>query len=299
MISVVIPLYNKEKQIQKTMNTILSQSYQNFEIVIVNDGSTDSSVQQVQAIKDKRIHLFHQKNAGVSAARNTGIREAKGEFIAFLDADDEWKSDYLQKLIELTDRYPQADIFGSNYCFKNPQGKITPTILRRIQSKEESFILNNYFEIASYSHPPLCSSAIMVRRSAINSIGGFPLGIKSGEDLLTWARLAVRYKIAYSIEPNAIFNVEGYNLKDKPKRVPAKIDLVGHELTKLYKETKFKGLRKYISHWHKMRASVYMRLNLRKESLAETCKALYYNPFNYKLYAYIILNFIPSRLRPF
>lgn len=95
MISVVIPLYNKEKQIKRTLQSVLTQTFQDFEIVIVNDGSTDNSVIEVEKLKDPRIRLVHQKNAGVSAARNKGIEEAKYELIAFLDADDEWQSEYL------------------------------------------------------------------------------------------------------------------------------------------------------------------------------------------------------------
>ena len=92
MISVVIPLYNKEKQIKRTIQSVLTQTFQDFEIVIVNDGSTDNSTIEVEKIKDSRIRLIHQENAGVSAARNKGIEEAKYELIALLDADDEWKN---------------------------------------------------------------------------------------------------------------------------------------------------------------------------------------------------------------
>ena len=101
MISVVIPLYNKEKQIAKTLQTVLNQTYQNFEIVIVNDGSTDGSVEEVLRISDSRIRLVNQENGGVSAARNRGIDEAKGEYIAFLDADDLWDIDHLEVLYQL------------------------------------------------------------------------------------------------------------------------------------------------------------------------------------------------------
>ena len=92
MISVVIPLYNKEKQIKRTLQSVLTQTFQDFEIVIVNDGSTDNSTIEVEKIKDSRIRLIHQENAGVSAARNKGIEEAKYELIALLDAKTNiWK----------------------------------------------------------------------------------------------------------------------------------------------------------------------------------------------------------------
>ena len=106
MISVIIPLYNKEKQIAKTLQTVLNQTYQNFEIVIVNDGSTDRSVDEVKKFLNSRIRLINQKNGGVSAARNRGIKEAKGEYLAFLDADDIWQNNYLQTQIDLICKYP-------------------------------------------------------------------------------------------------------------------------------------------------------------------------------------------------
>ena len=94
MISVVIPLYNKEEQIADTLQSIFEQTFQDFEIVIVDDGSTDNSVEEVEKFTDSRIRLIHQINAGVSAARNRGIEEARGELIAFLDVENEWKREY-------------------------------------------------------------------------------------------------------------------------------------------------------------------------------------------------------------
>ena len=89
MISVVIPLYNKEASIKQALMSVLSQSYQEFEVVIVDDGSTDNSVAKVEEIQDSRIRLIRQENGGPSKARNTGVKNAKGEWILFLDADDE------------------------------------------------------------------------------------------------------------------------------------------------------------------------------------------------------------------
>ena len=98
MISVVIPLYNKEKQVKQTLRKVLEQTFSDYEIIIVNDGSTDSSAEIAREFEDHRIKVIDQENAGVSAARNRGIKEAKGNFIAFLDADDEWDKDYLAQI---------------------------------------------------------------------------------------------------------------------------------------------------------------------------------------------------------
>lgn len=295
MISVVIPLYNKEQSIATTLQTVLNQTYQDFEIVIVNDGSTDHSVEEVAKVTDPRIRLIHQSNAGVSAARNRGIEEARGEFVAFLDADDEWNPDYLKTQYKLTQKYPECSVFACNYEFKDAQEKVTPTIIRKLPFKGEDGILSNYFEVANCSHPPLWTSAVMVKKNAIQSIGGFPIGIKSGEDLLTWARLAVNGKIAYAKQAYAVFNVEGYSISEKPKRIPAKQDIVGQELKALLKVYPSKELRLYNALWHKMRSSIYLRLRMRKKSIREALISIKYYPFNYKLYVYILLNIISYR----
>lgn len=299
MISVVIPLYNKEQNIASTLQTVLKQTYQDFEIVIVNDGSTDHSVEEVAKVLDLRIHLIHQSNAGVSAARNRGIEEAKGEFVAFLDADDVWKPDYLKTQYELTLKYPGCSVFASNYDFKDTQEKVTPTIIRKLSFKGVDGILSNYFEVASCSHPPLWTSAVMIKKSAIQSIGGFPIGIKSGEDLLTWARLACKYSIAYTKISQAIYNLgEGYNKKNLPPRRQDKGDPVGKSLVELYKKyPKTRGMKAYISHWHKMRASVAIRYDERKETNYEVLQSLRYNIRNTKVMPFFILTFLPKKLR--
>lgn len=299
MISVIIPLYNKEKQIVHTLRSVLKQTYQDFEVVIVNDGSTDCSVAEVEKVGDSRIRLVHQKNGGVSSARNKGIEEAKYELLAFLDADDEWKPEYLETQYNLFEKYPMCSVYACNYEFKNVEGKRASTIIRKLPFVGQEGILSNYFEVACCSHPPLWTSAILVKKEAILSIGGFPVGVISGEDLLTWAKLAVYFQIAYSKQVCAQFNIEGYALAEKPKRIPVEPDIVGQELYTLFSVTHTPYLRKYMSHWHKMRSSIYMRLNMSRKSISEARIGIKYNPFNYKLYIYILLNLLPDICRSF
>lgn len=296
MISVVIPLYNKEKQIAKTIESVLAQTYQDFEIVIVNDGSTDGSVAEVEKIPDTRIRLINQKNSGVSVARNRGIAEAKGEFIALLDGDDLWMPTYLETHMSLTHKYPECDVFAVNYEFKNTAGKTTSTIIRKLPFTGEDGVLTNYFEVASCSHPPICSISIMVRKGIFDSIDGFPTGIKSGEDLLTWARLACRYKIAYAKDVCAIYNLgDGYDYVNTPPRRQDAGDPVGRELKKLYKKYHADGLKNYIGHWHKMRSSVAIRYFDRWEALSEAFKSIYYFPQK-KTLPFVVMPFLPKRV---
>ena len=107
--SVIIPVYNKEKYLSKTIESVLQQSFLDFEIIIINDGATDSSEKIIEGFKDPRIQYIKQENQGVSAARNAGIKAANTNYIALLDADDIWKENYLEKIDALKN---EDDIFA-------------------------------------------------------------------------------------------------------------------------------------------------------------------------------------------
>lgn len=299
MISVVIPLYNKAAQIERTLKSVLAQTYGDYEVVVVDDGSTDGSADVVRRIADLRIRVVSQANAGVAAARNRGIAEARGEFVALLDGDDEWMPEYLETQASLAAKYAECDVFATDYVLKSMDGSVKNTVINGLRFDGEDGELSNYFEVAASSNPPVCSISIMARRGVFESVGGFPAGIRSGEDLLTWARLACRYRMAYSRRALAVFNVEGYDTHERPKRIPAEVDVVGRELDRLLDTYNPPYMRRYISLWHKMRSSIYMRLRMRRRSVAEAVKGLRYSPSNYKLYAFIVLNLLPKRIQPF
>lgn len=297
-ISVIIPLYNKRETVTRALQSVFAQTVLPEEILIVNDGSTDGSELIVTEINHPLVVLLHQPNSGVSVARNNGISVAKGEWIAFLDADDEWEPEFLKTMQMLTRTYPQTQVVASAYLLQNHLGSKTNILLNKIPFDGKTGQLTNYFEVASCSHPPLWTSAVMAQKEALQSIGGFPVGIKSGEDLLTWARLAVKYKIAYSLEPVAVFIQDAaHTYEDKPNRLPDLSDPVGKELRKLLHsvnpETR-SDFRKYLSHWHKMRASVYLRLGFFFQSIRECLLSLRFNPLNTKIYIYLLMAFLPG-----
>ena len=122
--SVVIPLYNKEHYIEKTIRSVLDQTCTDYEVIVVDDGSKDNSLALARRFESDRVRVIPQENQGVSAARNTGILNANGEFICFLDADDEWRPDYLATIDSLTERYPESAIFVTAYAVNMGNGKI-------------------------------------------------------------------------------------------------------------------------------------------------------------------------------
>lgn len=300
MISIIIPLYNKESYIKRAIQSVLHQSFTEYEIIVVNDGSTDNGVDVIKKIDDTRIKLIHQENKGVSAARNRGLQEAKYDWVAFLDADDAWNPEFLSTMMRLKDLFPDCDVCASAYKHVSQDGHERNLILNRMPFGGKEGILSNYFEVAAFSNPPICSISVTVRKSALIEIGGFPLDIKSGEDLLTWARLAANHKIAYCTEPLATFFPERETYYSKPSRIPEEDDPVGKELVSLrdrYPSTI--GLDDYIAQWHKMRASIYLRIpkqssKCRKEIVLAK---QFSHAFDKKLLLYRLLSYAPYSLR--
>jgi glycosyltransferase involved in cell wall biosynthesis len=300
MISIVIPLYNKEKQIADTLRSVFNQTFQDFEIVIVNDGSTDHSIEIVKRFDDKRIRIIEQENQGVSVARNTGIQAARYDYIAFLDADDEWDADYLDSIIHLIQQYPQAAIYATAYRAKDENNKLQNIRLNHLTFTDTG-ILDNYFQVSATSSPPLWTSAVSVRKKSLLDIGLFPEGIGSGEDLITWARLAVKNKIAYNTTPHATYSISIDSKKGTPPPdMKSTNDYVGISLEELYKKEthikKKKEMALYISFWYKMRASINLDLNNRYAAIRCALKSLRYNPLNGKVYIFFFLTIMPSAI---
>ena len=274
------------------MSSVLRQTFEDFELLVINDGSTDRSVQIVQGFDDPRILIFDQENAGVSAARNKGIRHAKSELIVFIDADDLWHPDFLATIISLRDDYPQAKWFATGYEIVHPETGRAFSTLRGPGQNFQRGILPNYFGIAVCSDPPVCSSASAVMRDAMAAIDGFPLGIGSGEDLLTWARLAVRFPLAYEARSLAVFRVSGIHRRADPEHK------VGDALERLAEGfPQIPGLRAYLGLWYRMQAVMAMRYGETSLARQQARLAVRYGPWQLRnLYA-LLLALLPATWR--
>lgn len=200
MFSVVIPLFNKESNIYATLSSVLNQTYRDFEIIIVNDGSTDQSVKVVESIKDDRIRIVHQKNSGVSSARNRGILEAKQNWIAFLDADDLWKVDHLEVFRENIFINPKIQVFSNGFAFlKNG--------VENVAQKMETGIIENYFKVAEMN-PVVNASAICINKEVFKKIGTFNENISHGEDLELWGRIGLFFEIYFHKDVKVFYQRE-------------------------------------------------------------------------------------------
>jgi glycosyltransferase involved in cell wall biosynthesis len=190
--SVVIPLYNKERHIKKTILSVLNQSNNNFEIIIVNDGSTDNSVKIIEEFNDSRIRIINQENQGVSAARNRGINESRYDWIALLDADDEWKEEFLETMAANIIRRPECIAYTTNHEVVK-SGKILP--LKKIShAPKKSGIIKSYPKCYFWSAPPFHASSTILNKKLLKKnylLDLFPVGVKLGEDLDAWMRLSL------------------------------------------------------------------------------------------------------------
>ena len=192
-VSVVIPLYNKGGYIKNTLASALAQTFSDFEILVVDDGSRDDGPARVREIKDHRIVLIQQDNTGVSATRNRGMKEAQAQFVAFLDADDLWEPDHLHHLMELSRRFPQVALFGNRFTefFGDAPSPVSPAPV-------EYALLEEYFSAGAAGAQPFFTSSCMVNRTQALAAGGFPAGHSRGEDLALWMNLAVAAPVAVS-----------------------------------------------------------------------------------------------------
>lgn len=218
MISVIIPLYNKANYIAKTVSSVLKQNFKEFELLVVNDGSKDNSLDIVSEIKDERLKIIDQKNSGVSTARNNGVKAATHDFVAFLDADDWWDENHLNEMASLIKKYPDAAIFAAKYSqVKNNQ--IKEALIGVEDNFDEGYI--NYFQTYSKTMwMPLYPSCVIIKKSVYNEVGGFKPNLKLGEDFDLWARIACEHKVAYKNKSLVYYNqdVEVENRGVNPKR---------------------------------------------------------------------------------
>lgn len=192
MISIVIPLYNKEKSISATLESVLAQTYTDYEVIIVDDGSTDNSLSVVKMfinrcqITNDKCKILEQPNSGVSAARNRGIMEAKGEYVAFLDADDLWASDYLDTLHALIQDYPKEGLYSIGYMpINSPQ---IPT-REQIQKCEENSFRGKVHNPWNSKYSMWTGSSSSSSRERLLKVGLFDTRMTHGEDLDIWWRL--------------------------------------------------------------------------------------------------------------
>ena len=197
-ISVIIPLYNKVSEIELTLRSVLSQSVPPREIIVVDDGSTDGSAEVVERLATPLVRLIRQPNCGVSAARNRAMREATGEWVALLDGDDMWCSDYLATVAEMIERWPTCGAYGTGFSVDDGERCVEAAYCQR------EGIVDFFAE--SMTRYVLIPSATTLRRDLALELGGFPEGMRMGEDQFLWTKIARVADVAFMPRPMVIYS---------------------------------------------------------------------------------------------
>jgi glycosyltransferase involved in cell wall biosynthesis len=216
MFSVIIPLYNKEKSISSAIQSVLSQNLNSFELIIINDGSTDTSRERAGYFSDSRIQIIDQENMGVSAARNRGIKAASYPYLAFLDGDDLWKPEYLQTQKELVQDYPEAGLWGCGMgILKNNQKYSVyhglPEGCRRL--------IKNYFTMKKRGML-FRPSGTVIHKSIFREVGLFDKNIDFGEDVDMILRVFLKYNPAFYNRNVSYYRIDAENnVRNKKKPI--------------------------------------------------------------------------------
>lgn len=204
-ISVIIPVYNKAAYLQETIQSVLAQSFTDFELILINDGSTDLSLDILQRFSDARIRIINQENQGLSQTRNTGVLASKADLIALLDADDLWLFDHLESLIKLTNTFPEADLFATGYeDLYHSRNPIKPKLNLDLKKRQ---LITDFFK-ASLHQPLIIPSCMAFTKAGFLAIEGFKNSITYSEDVDFLIRANLKFKLAYDPKTTCLYRLD-------------------------------------------------------------------------------------------
>lgn len=208
IVSIIIPAYNAQKTILKTISSVRQQTHTDWELIVINDGSTDNTSEIAKSITDSRIQIFDYPNSGVATARNRGIERATGDYIAFLDADDTWTSNKLELQLKALQQNPQASVaYSWTYFLYEATGVCSPSEQIYYQGNVYRELLSNNF-LCSGSNP-------LIRSAAINSVGFFDSSFPHCADWDYYLRLAAKYEFVVVPQHQIYYLQSGSSMTSK------------------------------------------------------------------------------------
>lgn len=206
-LSIIIPLYNKRNSLRNCIQSVLNQTYKNFELIVVDDGSTDGCQEIVKEFEDSRIRFERKENGGVSSARNRGVQLARNPWIAFLDADDIWAEWHLETIVHLSQREPLALVLSTSIdTFISSQG--VESKLNSVSKEFNHYLIKDLHKDWLEKKQVICSSSAVVHISCFARVGYFREDLIKGEDTDFWARLFEYFTFAKTDMITAFYRIE-------------------------------------------------------------------------------------------
>lgn len=283
-ISVIIPTYNRARFIKRAISSVLCQTYQNFEIIVVDGPSTDNTQDIVKKIQDKRIKYMRPKiQRGVSAARNAGIDQAKGEFIAFLDSDDEWLPEKLEKQMDVFENGdPGIGVVSTGFFIINKKNKLAGIVF----PKYRGFLKKEIF----FANPRIGTSTVLVKRECFKTVGQFDINLLTHEDLDLWLRISEYFKFDFVSDSLVKYYMHDDNQSDNPEAMK------GFNVV-------FQKLRDKIEQNNKIKAAYYFNFGnclchfgKMKKGRHNLMKAIVAWPWNIKYFIYFIASLFGKKI---
>lgn len=289
LVSVIIPLFNKEAYVADSLKSVFCQSYSNFEILIVNDGSTDGSLAKVEQFRDRRITVINKNNEGVSIARNVGAAHSRGEVLAFLDADDLWFRDHLFHIVAAAKKFPEAGAVCNSFC-------------RKAVESEDSFAVTyslvvDYIYQAARGRKIMWTSAAAMRKEIFEEVRGFPPNESHGEDLALWVKAALQAPVVFTDYTGALYRDTMDGLTAKlvcyPDALTNTIDQILTE--QRFSEKEKRSLRKYRTR-NALAQAITACLHGNKQEALKFLSVAKICPENFcKYFSLLILAYLPKK----
>ena len=212
IVSVIIPVYNRKDMISDAVESVLSQTYKDLEVVVIDDGSTDNTVEEIKKIKDPRIVLLKAEHKGPYHARNMGIKKSKGDFIAFLDSDDMWLPEKLEKQMKQFEKNKEVFlVFTDRFVFRDKNNDYS--LENDVKTEEKKILNSHYKELLKMNY--IVTSSVVVKRQVFDDLGFFIEEKRGDLDYNMWLRVARKYKISYISEPLVLYKVHEKRMTEK------------------------------------------------------------------------------------
>ncbi|WP_405420009.1 glycosyltransferase family 2 protein [Marinobacter flavimaris] len=273
LVSIVTPTYNRSDFLPEAIESVLSQTYENLELIIVDDGSTDDTQALVESYqKDPRIRYFYQSNQGQSAARNRGIAESRGDFICFLDSDNAWVPHKLERSLLAFERFPEAQVvYGDNILIDENSVEIGRNNMRRHSGKITDRLLNDNF---------VSMNTTMTRRQCFDEMGGFNEADRIAEDYELWLRFSTKFEFRYIPELLGFYReMENQISSDKQQRFEGNERLLLKFLEQYPDAVAAKRRRRGLSHFYTRKARYEISVKAFGAALSDIAKAMKYDPW--------------------
>lgn len=294
LVSVIISLYNKERYVSRAIESVFAQTYKNYEIIVVDDGSTDASRAVLEPYMD-RITYIWQENAGPGSARNRGVRESSGQYLAFLDADDYWLEGFLEHTVRFLEEHPDVDVVSTAYFKKRSNGVIRWPPVEREPAKG---VINDFFLVYAQLPQFCCTGSVVVRRDAFLNVDGFRTDLPTGEDVELWCCLGATARWGYITIPLAVYDQTvpaSLMRRPLPERKHVVFDLPHWErrVVKLLNQNNWRSYQKV--RWNLLVEQIRLRIALQEYDRGKALAHIYSRDFGiFKRLMLISLSMCPS-----